>query len=216
MRKPNLTDDYLIRLISQTIAAITRVLGLKSAGQYTNALQEINLTLESLLGIPWELLQNFTDNNLVDALTRGEQLDVDRALLAAQLYHQEGDVLQGMENPKAKFSYQRALMLYLQIVTTQGAQEYPEPVEEIKSIRKMIDTTDLSEEMMFSLFIYHEQVGQYGLADTVLEEMIKLPGLEAEIRDVREDFYRQLLEKPDEELNKNGMSRDFIEAQLNA
>ncbi len=214
MRKPNLTDDYLIRIISQAIAAITRILGLKSTGQYLDAFQEVNLTLESLLGIPWELIQNFTDDNLVEALMRGSNLDVDRAWLTAQLFHLEGDLFQERENLKAQLSYQRGLLLYLEVVLSQGNKEYSQPVEEIETVRKLVNRENLSEEMLFSLFAYHEQVSQYTLADEVLDQMAELPGLAGEVQDIRSDFYRRLLDKTNEELSHGGLSREKIQSRL--
>lgn len=214
MRKPNLTDDYLIRIISQAIAAITRILGLKSTGQYLDAFQEVNLTLESLLGIPWELIQNFTDDKLVEALMRGSNLDVDRAWLTARLFHLEGDLFLERENPKAQLSYQRGLLLYLEVVLSQGKKEYSRPVEEIETVRKLVDRENLSEEMLFSLFAYHEQVGQYALADKVLDQMAELTGLAGEVQDIRTDFYRRLLDKTNDELSHEGLNRDEIQSRL--
>ena len=49
--KPMLTEDYLIRQINLAIAALAKILGFKTAGQYQAALYEIDQLLEQLIGL---------------------------------------------------------------------------------------------------------------------------------------------------------------------
>lgn len=49
---PNITEDYILRMISLATAALLRAIGLRKGGQYEQAEQAIDQALEQLLGLP--------------------------------------------------------------------------------------------------------------------------------------------------------------------
>ncbi len=44
-----LTEDYFMRMINQILAVLTKIIGLKDVGQYQEAQQIVNQSLEQLL-----------------------------------------------------------------------------------------------------------------------------------------------------------------------
>jgi hypothetical protein len=44
-----LTEDYFMRMINQMLAVLTKIIGLKDVGQYQEAQQIVNQSLEQLL-----------------------------------------------------------------------------------------------------------------------------------------------------------------------
>ena len=88
-----LSDDYLIRMIRQGVAVLARIVGLKKAGDYQEALQEVDQSLEQILGLDVELIRSLDDESLYRILTKNEQLDLERLGFLADLFKEEGDIL---------------------------------------------------------------------------------------------------------------------------
>jgi hypothetical protein len=56
-----LTEDYIMRMINQVLAVFLQALGLKKAGQYSEALQVFDQAVESLLGLRASLAKQLED-----------------------------------------------------------------------------------------------------------------------------------------------------------
>ena len=56
-----LTEDYLMRMINQAIAALLKVAGLKKAGRNQEALEVIEQAFEQLLGLPASLVEQMDE-----------------------------------------------------------------------------------------------------------------------------------------------------------
>jgi len=91
--KPMLTEDYLIRQINLAIAALAKILGLKTAGQFQAALYEIDQLLEQLIGLRSYMIKNLSDEGILAILSNAEGVDTDRLLIVADLIKHEGDIL---------------------------------------------------------------------------------------------------------------------------
>ena len=75
-----LTEDYIMRMINQVLAVFLQALGLKRAGQLSEALQVFDQAVESLLGMRATLAKQLEDRQLLALLTFHDKLDVDRLL----------------------------------------------------------------------------------------------------------------------------------------
>ena len=92
-----LTEDYIMRMINQAMSVLLIALGLKKAGQYSEALQTFDQAIESLLGLDAHLVKQLDDSLLLEKLTFLGKLDIDRLLVLADIYREEAEVfsLQG-------------------------------------------------------------------------------------------------------------------------
>jgi hypothetical protein len=112
--------------------------------------------------------------------------------------------------------YLRALSLYLEGVLADLPESGGGPVEKIESLLKLVPEAELDPETRFSLFLYHEQAGAYRRAEAVLQGLLDLTGLKAELRPEFTAFYERLLAKSDAELAQLGMKHGEVEAKLEA
>ena len=111
-----LTEDYFMRMINQMLAVLTKIPYLKEAGQYQEAQQIINQSLEQLLGMPSDLLKQMDDSSVMNILTTQGELVSDRLYMVANLYELEGDLLTDQNRINdAYLDYLRALTFYLDI-----------------------------------------------------------------------------------------------------
>lgn len=211
-----LTDDFLIRQINLALAALASIIGLKTAGQYLDAQIQIDQTLEELLGLRADLINQLEDSRLLATLTMQGNLDRDRTYLVADLFKEQADVLAAWDpaSPRSYWSYLRALNFYLEVVFNGGAIHLPDPAEKIDAVVQALSTYEIPQDLLFALFGYYEQIGKYAKAEQALARLQNTPGLEAEIRREYTEFHQRLLEKTDDELARGGLTRAQVNGNL--
>src|SRR4030043_328375 len=96
-----LSEDYIMRMINQALAVLLIALGLKKAGQYTEALQTFDQAIENLLGLNAHLAKQLDDSQLLDRLTFLGKLDVERLLVLADIYREEAEVHALLDQPES-------------------------------------------------------------------------------------------------------------------
>lgn len=154
-----LTEDYIMRLINQVLAVFLQALGLKKAGKFNEALQAFDQAVESLLGLRAGLAKQLEDRQLLALLTFQDKLDVDRLLMLADIYREEGEVyaLQG-QSVQSLFAAQRSLRLYLEAALTTEANPTLELVQKIEAQRSRLSAPDLPVETRLALLDYFDRL----------------------------------------------------------
>ncbi len=107
--------DYLMRLVQQLAAALTRIFKLKEQEQFDLALVETDKAFTELLGMSRDVLVAFDSTTLAQLLGQHE-----RVKTAAALFQAEGEIQQQCDNAEqARASLQRALELYCEAALLQ-------------------------------------------------------------------------------------------------
>ncbi len=125
--------DYIMRLVQQLAAALTRIFKLKEQEKYDQALDETAGAFNELLGMSPELLAAFDSATLAQLLGHHQRVKTAAALFreAGELYQRKG------EDAAAQMRYQRAFELYLEAAQMQE-QNDPECVEAIRGISQAL------------------------------------------------------------------------------
>jgi hypothetical protein len=154
-----LTEDYIMRMINQALAVLLIALGLKRAGQFSQALQTIDQAIENLLGLNARLVKQLDDRLLLDMLTFQEKLDVDRLLVLADIYREEAEVytLQGQPE-SSQFALKRSLRLYLEAALVSEANPNLELIQKIEALRLKLATPTLPAETRLALLDYLDRL----------------------------------------------------------
>ncbi len=135
-----LTEDYIMRMISQALAVLLTALGLKKAGKYDEALQSFDQAIETLLGLNAHLVSQLDDGMLLDKLTFLGRLDVERLLVLADIYREQAEVYNTLgQTENGQFASQRSLRLYLETGLASQAELDHELVQKIEGLRKNLD-----------------------------------------------------------------------------
>ena len=154
-----LTEDYVMRMINQALAVLLRLVGLKQAGQYTQAHQEIDQALELLLGVRADLARQLDDQGLLALLTLGGELDLARAAVVADLFKEEGDLLTAQNQPgKSRLAYLRALSLYLEIALRDLDNLGADLINKIEGLYVTLKKSPLPVETQLALLDYYEDL----------------------------------------------------------
>lgn len=210
-----LTEDYFMRMINQMLAVLTKIIGLKDAGQYQEAQQIINQSLEQLLGMPSDLLKQMDDSSVMNILTTQGELVSDRLYMVANLYELEGDLLTDQNRiSEANLDYLRALTIYLDIAF-KGENQYSSELNyKIEQLQLKLVDQELTVDIYYRLFDYYEQLGKYNLVENQISDLLLAHEDPSEILPGLITYYEKLLEKNDQELIAGGISRLRVQAQL--
>ena len=174
-----LTEDYIMRMINQVLAVFLQAVGLKKAGQFSEALQAFDQAVESLLGLRAGLAEQLEDRQLLALLTFQDKLDVDRLLVLADIYREEGEVyaLQGQPE-QSQFAAQRGLRLYLEAALVTEANPTLELVQKIEAQRSGLSVSDLPVETRLALLDYFDRLLASG-EDFLAAARLSRPDLQA-------------------------------------
>lgn len=174
-------------------AALAEIIGLKKGGQYPQALQAIDQTMEEVLGLKADLIRAMDDESLLSALTQNDRLDTDRLLILADLLYEEADILALQGKPIAgQASALRALNFYLDVVLDWGAQRVSKKLDKIEELVGRLGEQDLPPQSRFALFFYYEQIGEIPAARRMLEKLKGDPDWREEASLEEVEFERRL------------------------
>jgi hypothetical protein len=150
------TEDYLMRIISQAMAALMTAIGLRKAGKYSEAQQALDQAFEQLSGLPAAVFKQLDDANLLAALTVQGQLDIGRLAILADLFREEAEVLDLQGQPGAASApFARALRLYLEVVLAQDANLSAENIGRIETLYSRLKQQQLPFDTQLALYDYY-------------------------------------------------------------
>jgi hypothetical protein len=210
-----LSDDYIIRMIRQATAVLKRIIGLKQAGDYQEALEEINHSLEPLLGMDIEIIKMMDDESIYGILTKNEQIDLEKLGFIADLYKEEGDILL-VQNQKQQSEnyYLSSLNYFLKININSELSHQKEYSQKIEEIIKKLGNYNYPNKTLYDLFCYFENSEQYSKAENTITMLVAHPENNLDIRNEQILFYKRLLILEPKVLIANGMSRKQIQKCL--
>ncbi len=154
-----LTEDYIMRMISQALAVLMTALGLKKAGKFKEALQAFDQAVEVLLGLNARLANQLEDGLLLEKLTFLGKLDVDRVLVLADIYREEAEVYSSLGQPdNQRFAAQRSLRLYLEATLANDENLNHALIEKIEALRTTLAIRSLPIETRLALQDYLDRL----------------------------------------------------------
>ena len=210
-----LTEDYIMRMINQMVAVLTKLIGLKDAGQYQSAQQVIDQSLEQLLGLKPELLKHMDDSSILNLLTSQGELGTERLYILAELYRHEGDILIAQNRTQeAIFDYQRSLSFYLQLPDDQMDQDSSKIKQKITDLFIELENVNLPVEILYQLFDFFDRNGEFTFIEDVIARLLKSPEARPHIIPDIITYYEQLLESSEWEAYSGGLSRALAEQKL--
>ncbi len=111
-------QDYIMRLIEQLVKALSKILFNKETGNHTEAIQNINNSFSSLLGLDHKLLEISSADNIVSLLElQGDSTTLNiKYILIAKLLKEKAEI-KSLSEPKdfdAVIEYKKALTLFLE------------------------------------------------------------------------------------------------------
>jgi tetratricopeptide (TPR) repeat protein len=209
------SEDYVLRIIRQAISVFAKIFGLKSAGQYQEAIQVIDRTLEQLLGMDAEIIDMMDDENLYILLTKNDVLDLEELEFIADLFKEKGDIQKQKNRINESVNcYVRSLNYYLVISINVEPSGLNKLSQKIADLLQKLASFDFEEQTLLNLYSYYEKVKEYAKAEAILNQLASRDQSKAYISDEIKSFYQRLLEKSEKELADGGVNRAQIQNKL--
>ena len=203
-------NDYIMKMIAQLTKAMQQILSLRAARRNDDALREIDLVMQRLVGLNSQLVNTLSPESLRETLRGGTDLDVGKALVIADLLMEEGEILRERgEDEEADERYFRALFLYGESFTEEIKLNHSEYVDKISRALFELNEYALPAELRRNVVHFYEQAGKLSAAEDVIFDMIE----DEESGDAVEfgrAFYERMMELSDEELAKGNLPRDEV------
>lgn len=209
------SEDYVLRMIRQATAVFAKLIGLKNSGQYQEALQVIDQTLEQLLDLDKETIDLLDDKSFYLLLTKNDTLDLEKLQFVANLFMEKGNIQRQIKLTNESINcYLRALNYYLVICINMGPSCPAKLTQRIDELILNLNSIDFEEQTLLDLFWYYENTNEYAKAEDMLNRVAAKNQATAFITDEKRSFYMRLLEKSPEELTQGGLSRVQIQSKL--
>jgi tetratricopeptide (TPR) repeat protein len=200
----------MIERLSQIIA---RILGQKDLKSAEEALLEIDQAGKMFAGLDRMMISSFSTEDLISLMHAGGAFDTNKCLAIAELQYAEGQVLEACQDEsECKLRFQRSLRFLLEAITEDRNIPAGRYDERIEILQQKLHDIVLPPALQKKLFRYYEGRGAYAKAEDVLFELLETNP--AESPDDGIVFYKRLLLKTDEELEKGNLPRKEIEEGL--
>jgi hypothetical protein len=157
-------EDYLIRLVRQFTSALARVLGLKNALQYPQALEAIDQAYQELFGVNSRFVFIVSEKDLLGLMKSGRALDADKAIVMAGLLREEAECYekQGRQE-ESRPRHLKALNLLLEAFLSGRETSFPDLGAQIQGLVAKRPEGELPEETRAKVGRFIEAKGK---ADT--------------------------------------------------
>ena len=153
------TEDYLMRIINQGIAALMIAIGLRKAGKNSEALLAIQQAIEQLTTLPANLIDQMDDASIPSLLSAQGQLDIGRLAILADLYHEEGEILFRLEQPAQGFiSFACALRFNLEVALSEDVNLFSENISKVEGLVQRLKGLAFPVETQLALSDFYQRL----------------------------------------------------------
>ena len=153
------TEDYLMRIITQALAALMTAIGLRKGGKYSEALQAVDQALGQLTTLPASLIDQMEDAGILAMLTVQEKLDMGRLAILADLYQEKGEIFAAMgSTADSKNATSRALRFNLEVALAEVSNLTVENILKIESLYRRLRDQVLPIETLLALSDYYQHL----------------------------------------------------------
>ncbi|NJD60422.1 MAG: hypothetical protein C3F13_06550 [Anaerolineales bacterium] len=157
-----LTEDYIMRMISQALAVIMTALGLKRSRKYKEALETFDQAVEGLLGLNASLVNQLDEGSLMRMLIVRERFDAERAKILADIYLEQSELHTLLNQPDdSQFMAKRSLRLYLEVFLVSEGDTQAELIQQIEMLRSKVAVTNLQVETRLAVQDYLDRMLSY-------------------------------------------------------
>jgi tetratricopeptide (TPR) repeat protein len=210
-----LRKDYLLQQIAMLSGLVARLLKLRDDGDEQGAADEIEQSYRELFGFEPQLISLLPSEFLFDKIRSGEYLDTSQGIMLAILLRE--DAMNYGATGNALEHYQRLIRsLKVFLVVEHEHELTPEQLElyDVDTVLDQMTEYELPVDIKYDLFLYYEDIGQYGRAEDMLHEALQDSDSNPELVAEGISFYEWLLTLPDEDLDAGNLPRVEVEESL--
>ena len=153
------TEDYLMRILNQAIAALMTAIGLRKAGKYSEARQAILQAIEQLTTLPANLVEQMEDGSLLNILRTQGLLDAGRLAILGDLYMELAEILFNLDQAvQGSISLASALRFYLEAALSDADNLSTDNIGKVVVLLQRLEERALPVETQLALSDYYQRV----------------------------------------------------------
>jgi tetratricopeptide (TPR) repeat protein len=196
-------------MIEEMTEAVGAALGLRQQNRHIEALARLDELLKKRFRLPLPLLESLPPEQIIDLFRMGGTVEVDKLQQASRLLEEAGRTRQDMGEPDQGLQLlMKALHLYVYSALNGASREPLQLPGRIAAVHEQVKEYLVPLELDKLLAAYFEREGLYAQADEIWFDLgvKQKPLLHEAVA-----FYDRLLQRPDEELERGGLSRTEAE-----
>jgi Family of unknown function (DUF6483) len=202
--------DQTGSLVARMTEMLPRIAVLKKQQRYKEAIDEINRTVQTELGLSPRFVKGVTDGDLL-GMFRSGLITAPRAIALAKLLKERADINWAVGEPNnGLIRTVKALTLYLEVFDKVEESAFLEYSSDIEILADNLGDHKLPDAVLGKLFAYYETVGRYSKAEDLLFATIEASADAAWVAMGR-GFYERLAAKSDAELAAGNLPREELE-----
>lgn len=151
------TEDYLLRIINQALAALMTAIGFRKSGKYSQAWEVIQQAIEQVTGLPAHMVDQLDDTSILALFSVNTQSDLGRLVVLADLFQEQAELFQVLGQPaQGSLAYERSLRFLLEAVLADDSSLTPENIGKISALCQKLTGQELPLETRLSLHDYYQ------------------------------------------------------------
>lgn len=213
MLKRNLTSE----LVTKFNEALAKILEHKSECNYDEALRVLDSTLKDIFRLGMKFFNSLSDENLIEMIKTNGTINTDKCIMMAKLLEEESNILecQGKSN-EAFYINLKSLNLFIQsYIGNNGDCDLQHHFSDIDIIIEKTSDYKLSFTLQNRIMDYYGKIKKYDKAEDMLFEILEDNDFNKEVLEKGLAFYKELLNKGDEDLHIGNLSKEEVEDSLN-
>jgi tetratricopeptide (TPR) repeat protein len=210
-------QDYLLRMIQDLNAFMTRVIRLRREAKPEEALALLTEESSRVAGLPPSLVYAISDDDLVSTLTARGALEPERCFSIGELFREEGLVYEEMgQEDEASIRLAKATRMYVEALRLAPPDHPNIDLAGLRETLAHMHASHLSESTLDLLLGVLIERTAYDLADNVIFELLEIEDDTGRNANRAEETYRAILAGSDYNLARAGLERSEIEEALAA
>jgi tetratricopeptide (TPR) repeat protein len=210
-------QDYLLRMIQDLNAFMSRVIRLRREARPEEALELLTEESTRVAGLPPSLVYALSDDDLISTLTARGALEPERCFTIAELFREEGLVYNELDSAdEASVRFAKATRLYTEALRLAPPDHPDIDMAGLRETLSNVHASNLSESTLDLLLETLIEREAYDLADNVIFELLEIEDDTGGPTERAEHTYRAILAGSDYALSRCGLERGEIEEALAA
>ena len=189
---------------------LPRIAELKKQQRYQEAIDEINETVRTNLGLAPRFVKGVTDQDLL-GMVRSGLITTERTVALAKLLKERADINWAVGQPRnGLIRTVKSLMLYLEVFDKKQDSIFADYYSDVEALAANLGEYELPAATRETLFRFYEATGRYSKAEDLLFEALETPDKGTWVEAGRQ-FYQRLAAKSDTELEAGNLPRAELE-----
>ena len=210
-------QDYLLRMIQDLSALMTRVVRMRRQGDTEDAISLLADESSRMTGIPESLVYALSDEDLIGTLQARGAFEAERCYALAEIFREEGEIYQSRDQQiEASLRLTKAARLYTEALRHAEPESDFIKIDGLRDTLRHLSATNLSDTTLDPLLEVLMERSAYDLVDNVLFELLESPDDQIVYKARAEELYRQMLKASDYALSQVNLERSELEESLAA